>query len=105
MINSEAVEAVAFFSAVAVVATAAAFAWARWLAHRYDVPKGGRSEVEGSEHLRLLQSELDALALEVERLGEGQRYTLRLLEERLPAALPPAAAAARGEMQRVITPH
>ena len=41
------------------------------------------------------------VALEVERLSEGQRFTARLLSER-PAAMP---VAAKQEPARVITPH
>lgn len=41
---------------------------------------------------------LDAIALEVERIGEGQRFTTKLLSERQDAGRIPASG-------RVITPH
>jgi hypothetical protein len=49
---------------------------------------------------------VEAIAVEVERIGEAQRFSARLLEERLPEpsknALPPGSASNSG---RVITPH
>lgn len=45
---------------------------------------------------------VDAIAIEIERLGEAQRYTAKLLEERLPAARP---ALPRAEHPKSVTPH
>ena len=36
---------------------------------------------EGSSHLTRIEQSIDAIALEVERISEGQRYTTRLLSE------------------------
>ncbi len=44
---------------------------------------------------------VDAIALEVERLSEGQRFTARLLSERQPM-IPPSKLESPG---RVVTPH
>jgi len=52
-------------------------------------------------NLGALTQAVDAIALEVERLSEGQRFTARLLSER-PTAMP---APAKQEPSRVITPH
>jgi hypothetical protein len=52
-------------------------------------------------NLGALTQAVDAIALEVERLSEGQRFTARLLSER-PAAMP---APAKQEAARVVTPH
>jgi hypothetical protein len=49
-----------------------------------------------------LERAVDAIALEVERISEGQRFVTRLLAERGDAA---RAASARLESPRVITPH
>jgi hypothetical protein len=51
-----------------------------------------------------LETAVEALAIELERIGEAQRYTLKLLEERLPQTLGP------GQSQsphggRIVTPH
>jgi cell division protein FtsB len=51
-------------------------------------------------NLAALTQAVDAIALEVERLSEGQRFTARLLSER-PSARPVPAK----EPARVITPH
>jgi hypothetical protein len=54
--------------------------------------------------LQDLRAALDTVAVEVERLGEGQRYLTRVLAERgAPPAVPPGRAAA--PPARVITPH
>ncbi|HEU4631011.1 MAG TPA: hypothetical protein VFS08_14770 [Gemmatimonadaceae bacterium] len=72
-----------------------------------------RAMREASEaHLALEQARLaelgrgiEAVALEVERIAEAQRYTARLLTERmprLPGTLPPSATARTPD---AITPH
>lgn len=108
MINPDAIEALSFFGGIAAVAWAAAFAWAKWLAHRYDSPSlkaGGLPPVADPARLARLEADLEALTLEIERLAEGQRYTVRLLEERLPRTLPQGAHPSAPEPGRVITPH
>ena len=85
--NSDAVMAVAFFGGVAAVAWAAAFAYSRSLMR----PRDGRAPVgatDAERRLALLEQATDAIAVEVERLAESQRYTVRLLEDRLPAGGP-----------------
>lgn len=52
-------------------------------------------------NLTTLVQAIDAIALEVERLSEGQRFTARLLSER--AAIPPSLR--QENPARVITPH
>jgi hypothetical protein len=47
-----------------------------------------------------LRGSIETIAVEVERLGEGQRFVARALAER--GALPPTPRAAQ---ERVITPH
>lgn len=107
MIDSDAVTALAVFPAVAAIAWAGAFAWVQWLKHRHDVPSSSTAQLTAAEAGRLTRVEagVEALTLEVERLGEGQRYTVRLLEERLPRTLPAAEAPRTREPGRVITPH
>ena len=51
------------------------------------------------QRLERMEQAIDAVALEMERLGEAHRFTAKLLAERLeavPAPRPPA---------RVVTPH
>ena len=77
-----------------------------WLRHRARrVEDAARvSQADQIERLaadvRALRATLDAVAIEVERVGEGQRYAARLLGERSDAG------PARGPSPaRVITPH
>jgi hypothetical protein len=51
-------------------------------------------------NLAALTQAVDVIALEVERLSEGQRFTARLLTERPALSAPP-----KPEPARVITPH
>lgn len=56
------------------------------------------------ERLTELERTNEAIVLELERIGEAQRFTAKLLAERLPPALPPRPP--RGaEPGRVATPH
>ncbi|HKO16538.1 MAG TPA: hypothetical protein VJU87_09875 [Gemmatimonadaceae bacterium] len=59
--------------------------------------------------LERLEQAMDTLAVELERLGEGQRFTTKLLAERGAAGGTGAASGAGGESvrapQRSITPH
>jgi hypothetical protein len=54
--------------------------------------------------LERVEQAIEAIAIEMERVGESQRFLTRILSERPQAAqaLPDAEAARRG---RVITPH
>ena len=103
--SSDAIEALAFFGGVAVSLWAAAYAWAQWLKHRYDEskPRAIASAID-PERISRLELAVEALSVELERIGEGQRYTVKLLEERLPKSLGPGRPAA-GEGGRVVTPH
>jgi hypothetical protein len=52
------------------------------------------------ERMQRLETAVDAIAIEVERISESQRFMVGLLSEPLPAR-----RAERGELGRVITPH
>lgn len=51
--------------------------------------------------LQQMEAHVDALAVEVERVGEGQRFLARALAEQ-PSAVPPRTAAPPA---RIVTPH
>ena len=51
-------------------------------------------------NIAALTQAVDAIALEVERLSEGQRFTARLLSER-----PAMSVSPKQEPGRVVTPH
>ena len=66
---------------------AAVYGWGKWL-HR---PRPGAppaapapSSVEQDERLRRIEAVVETMAVEVERVSEAQRYSARLLTERLP---------------------
>jgi hypothetical protein len=92
-INSEAGMAIALFACIASVCWSAAYAWAKWLQHRQT-----GSVPELTTRLDGIERAIDAVAVEVERLGEGQRFTAKLLRES-------GAAKGTNEPFRVITPH
>jgi hypothetical protein len=59
---------------------------------------------ENSPRLQRIEEAVEAIALEVERIGEAQRFTTKLLVERQPDAVGPVAARPRRE-PGTITPH
>ena len=68
------------------------------LVHELAIAPALRGERPGMATEQLGQA-LDAIAVEVERISEGQRFTTKLLSERRDGAISPAAP------PRVITPH
>ena len=68
--------------------------------------RGGRREVldpENSPRLQRIEQTVEAIALEVERIGEAQRFTTKLLAERQPDAV--ARIPATRREPGTITPH
>ena len=57
-----------------------------------------------SERLLRMEQAIESIALEVERIGEGQRFTTKLLTDRQPDAVARMAAVPRRE-PGTITPH
>jgi hypothetical protein len=104
--STDAIEALSFFFGTAAALWAAAYAWTQWLKHRFDGerPQPLPHSVD-TERISRLEGAVEALAVELERIGEGQRYTVKLLEERLPKAVGPGRASQPGESGHVVTPH
>jgi hypothetical protein len=104
MIGSNAAITVAFFGAVASVAWSATVAWIYWLRHRFDELEANRPQTVEYDRIARLEATVDGLAVEMERLGEAQRLTVKLLDERLPlqSSIKPLPSGVPG---RVITPH
>jgi hypothetical protein len=75
---------------------------ARAFARRMDREAAGpQLQPDVTARLERVEQALDTIAVEVERISEGQRFTTKLLSERLTrppegAALAPPAAAQRG---------
>ena len=76
------------------------------LAHRF-VERTNRLPARSAEplddaRLQRIEQALDAIAMEVERLGEGQRFVTKVLAEHRPELPAPEATPQRG---RSVTPH
>ncbi len=76
---------IAFFMTMAIIIIG--FPLARAFARRMD-RRGGSAQIsnEVSSQLAHLNQAVDAIAVEVERISEGQRFTTRLLSEQKDAA-------------------
>ena len=61
--------------------------------------------VAASARVAHLTDAVDAIALEVERIAEAQRFAARLLAERESASRQPSLEARPSSPPRVITPH
>ena len=75
-------------AAVMIVVTVAASATVlTWVKAHYNSLKGPRSAdlARIEERLARIEQALDAVAVEAERISEGQRFTTRLLADRAPA--------------------
>ena len=57
------------------------------------------------EHQQRLEHSIDAIAIEVERISEAQRFMVGLLSESLPAGRAERELASPARDGRVITPH
>jgi hypothetical protein len=77
-IDSEAAMAIGLFASVASVCWSAAFAWAKWLRYRRNQDT---SPHELTQRLERIEQAIDTVAVEVERLGEAQRFTVKLLRD------------------------
>ncbi len=70
---------------VSVAFTVVGVSFARVLARRIDA-KAGRGNAEVIERLERMEQAIDAIAIEVERVSEAQRFTTKLLSEKSEAA-------------------
>ena len=95
---AEAVMAVAFFGAIAVTGVSIANVWIKRI--------GSRSEAVPdralAQQLARIETAVEAMAVEIERISEAQRFSARLAAESQAARLAPPGRAPEG---RVITPH
>ena len=67
-------------------------------------PRREMLDLEQSPRLQRIEQAVEAIAVEVERIGEAQRFTTKLLADRQPAAPAHVGAAPRRE-PGTITPH
>ena len=84
-------------------------ALARRIWVRSGAPRPSVVDLESSPRLQRLEEAIEAISIEVERIGEGQRFATRLLSERsaepvLKRVTPPESPSAR-RSPGLITPH
>ena len=84
------------FGCIAVIVNTLATTWLKVRTARHESLDTRDSEI--AVRLQRMESALEALAVETERNGEGQRYLVKLLSERGPSL--PASRA-----RESITPH
>ena len=68
-----------------------------WLGYKERMAKLNSTGTPADDRLARMEQAIDAIAVEVERISEGQRFTAKLLAERGSPRLP--------EPVRRITPH
>jgi hypothetical protein len=76
-------------------------AYARRIWHRSGPPQ--RLDLEDSPRLQRIEQAIESIAVEVERIGEAQRFTTKLLADRQPDAV--ARMAVPRKEPGAITPH
>jgi hypothetical protein len=81
-----------------------AFAWAWSRKHKRDAPAVPR--LDGIEaRLARMEDALDTIAVEIERVTEGQRFAARLLAERAASEAQGVPRSGQQSDHRRITPH
>jgi hypothetical protein len=70
---------IAFFAMIAIIIVG--WPLARALARRLERKQGASETPETRARLERIEHAIEAVAIEVERISEGQRYTTRLLSE------------------------
>ena len=77
---------------VAIISTFVLFPLAigvsRYIWRRASDPPRQRIDVETAAKLERMQQSIDAMAIEIERISEGQRFVTKVLSQRAPEALP-----------------
>src|SRR5215217_2145335 len=71
---------------VCVAATTIGYPIARAYARRLDRDQRPSLPPEVSGRLERMEQAIDSIAVEVERISEGQRFTTKLLSERVPSS-------------------
>lgn len=82
ILGTAAINAASFFIALASVSWSAAFALSRWLATRQAAHPADDRLTRLTERLEELELSAEAHAVDIERIGEMQRFLLRSAEIR-----------------------
>jgi hypothetical protein len=93
---AKALIAISFFASVTYIARGIFQVCTKWIESKRDPLPASNIE----ERLARIEQAVEAIAIEVERGAEAQRFSAQLLAERGQASLPP-----RGRDARTVTPH
>lgn len=96
---ADAIMAVSFFGAIAVTVRSVTSIWGK----RIDSGRSRSSADDVERRLARIETAVDAIALEVERIGETQRFTIRVATERDAGRI--AGSRASSADSRAVTPH
>jgi hypothetical protein len=79
--------------------------WIKWRGKRGAAAPELTAKLDAiADRLTRLDTAVDAMSVEIERISEGQRFTTKLLAER-PAAAPALPERSRGAASSSTTPH
>ena len=78
----------AFMIPLTVLGCVVGYPLVRALAKRWERQAAIRPAPASDGRLERIEQAIEAMAIEVERISEGQRFVTRLLSERAPEALP-----------------
>jgi len=92
---------VVMLAGTTVISIAGAYALGR--SRRRELPQQQRDN-DLADRVDRVERLMETMAIEIERLGEGQRFMIKVMSEK-PAALPNADASGPRSPGRVITPH
>ena len=79
-----------------------------WLGHRERTRALAQTKVGGAasdERLARLEQAVESIAIEIERVSEGQRFVTKLLSERAQPVLGEAGVVMPVQARRIDTPH
>lgn len=99
MSNGKEAVAIASMLVAGFVCWVAVYGWGKWLAR----PRNTGTSPEQDARLRRIEQAVETIAIEVERIGEGQRFTTKLLAERARADQETVQASVKH--RPIVTPH
>ena len=97
MLSDVLVPAFVFLTMIVAIKTGA-----RLYMARLELKRGAAQPGSDSQRIERIEQIVEAMAIEIERISEGQRFTTKLLAERRPDEMP---AARVREAERAVTPH
>jgi hypothetical protein len=81
---------ISMFGMIAVVSVGVPLA--RAYARRWENKPAGKALPDIAARLERMEQAIDSIAIEVERISEGQRFTTKLLSERVPEVASPVVS-------------